>query len=371
MEYKTKLYAGARADLSVFNHGRRQAHVVVHADSSEGDFARRAAAVAAALRDISRETGLTPVFVRWFLSDAANQSALLPDTFACARSVVQQAPLDGSKVAVWAMLEEDADFREASPGVWTDARGRLFMGDTDVTGANGSESETRAFLMRLSGELESRGASLLEHCVRTWFMVRDVDLNYGGVVKGRNEVFARKGLTRHTHFISSTGIEGRPARLSDTVAFNAMADLRLQPGQMRFVRGASHLNPTIEYGVAFERGTTVDYADRRHLYLSGTASIDNRGEIVHPGDVAAQTLRMLENIEVLTAEAECSASDYCHFLVYLRDLSDRDVVERIFANRYPDVPRVLLLAPVCRPGWLVEAECMAVRRSCRDEYAAF
>ena len=30
--------------------------------------------------------------------------------------------------------------------------------------------------------------------------------------------------------------------------------------------------------------------------------------------------------------------------------------------RFPNVPRMITLAPVCRPGWLVEMECMAVRK---------
>lgn len=371
MEYKTERYAGVRADLSVFGHGRRQAHVIVRATDFAASFDERLAAVGDALRKVAAGLGMKAIFERWFLSDVANQNGALPREMSCARSVVQQPPLDGSKIAVWAMLEEDSTYRETSSGVWTDSRGRLVMGDTVVKGASDSESQTRLFLTRLSEYLESCGASLLDNCIRTWFMVRDVDLNYAGVVKGRNGVFAEKGLTCDTHFISSTGIEGRPVCLSDTVAFNALADLRLAPGQMRFVRGASHLNPTIDYGVAFERGTTVDYADRRQLFVSGTASIDNKGGIVHPGDVAAQTCRMIENIEVLTAEAGCSAEDLCHFIVYLRDFSDRDAVESIFEEKYPFVPRILLLAPVCRPGWLVETECMAVRKAANPRYADF
>ena len=54
----------------------------------------------------------------------------------------------------------------------------------------------------------------------------------------------------------------------------------------------------------FERGTSVEYGDRRHLFISGTASIDHRGEVVHVGDVREQTRRMWENVEKLLEEAK-------------------------------------------------------------------
>ena len=66
----------------------------------------------------------------------------------------------------------------------------------------------------------------------------------------------------------------------------------------------------------------VRYGDRSHVLLSGTASIDNRGEIVAPEDIAGQTVRMLENVEALLAEGEASADDLAQMIVYLRDATD-------------------------------------------------
>ena len=47
-------------------------------------------------------------------------------------------------------------------------------------------------------------------------------------------------------------------------------------------------------------------------------------------------------------------------LVYLRDPADYAVVREMYEERFPDIPRVIVLAPVCRPGWLIEMECMAM-----------
>ena len=123
--------------------------------------------------------------------------------------------------------------------------------------------------------------------------------------------------------------------------------------------------------MTFERGISVDYGDRRHVFISGTASIDNKGEIVHPGDIGRQTLRMLENVEVLLAEAECTFDDVMHMIVYLRDIADHEQVSSMFRERFSEHPKVFVWAPVCRPGWLVEMECMAVKQIDNKEYKPF
>ncbi len=46
-------------------------------------------------------------------------------------------------------------------------------------------------------------------------------------------------------------------------------------------------------------------------------------------------------------------------IVYLRDVSDYALVKGYLDSRFPNVPKVVLLAPVCRPHWLIEVECVA------------
>ncbi len=359
MIYKRLIAADARCDMAYFAGVRREAHIMVHCTHPGENFDSQLESVRKLADEVAGLTGMQAVFCRWFLSDATNQASQLPD-MKCATTVVQKSPLDGTKVALWMILEEEAGFEEVAAGVFANDRGRIWMGDIPAQGHD-SYALTESYLMRLNELLIARGGTMLDHCVRTWFFVRDVDVNYKGVVDGRNAVFSRTGLTRDTHFISSTGIEGRHPDPGVCVSFNAIADTSLRCGQMRHLHAATHLNPTIEYGVAFERGTTVDYADRREIYISGTASIDNRGEIVHPGDIRRQAARMLENIEVLLEEAEATFADVAHFIIYLRDAADYSVVDEIFSSRFPDTPRVIVLAPVCRPGWLIETECMAVK----------
>ena len=115
----------------------------------------------------------------------------------------------------------------------------------------------------------------------------------------------------------------------------------------------------------------VDYGDRSHSIISGTASIDNRGRVVHGGDVRRQTERMWENVAALLREGGASMADVMSIVVYIRDTADYGVVRDMFARRWPDIPTVITLAPVCRPEWLVEMECMAVTERADGRYRPF
>jgi len=112
--------------------------------------------------------------------------------------------------------------------------------------------------------------------------------------------------------------------------------------------------------VTFERGTTVAYRDRKHVLISGTASIDSKGSILYPGDVLRQLDRTFENIESLLRHAGAKPGDMAVLIAYVRDISDYAAVEKRMKEKFPESPVITAYAPVCRPGWLVEVEGIAV-----------
>lgn len=321
--------------------------------------------------------GAVAVFKRFFLSDAANQSAYLlamqPEESDCALSIVEQPPLDGTKVALWVYLQKGVQTKTLPHGMFEVKHGgyRHLWTAGNSNQASNSEYQTRLLFNDYIMQLMEQGCRLAENCIRTWLFVQNVDVNYAGVVKARNEVFVTQNLTDKTHFIASTGIAGRYADPKVLVQMDAYAVDGLKPEQIHYLYAPTHLNPTYEYGVSFERGTYVDYGDRRQVFISGTASINNKGEIMYPGDIRKQTERMWENVETLLKEAECTYEHVQHLLVYLRDISDYTVVSEMFEKRFPSVPKVFLLAPVCRPGWLVEMECMAVKPLHDERFPAY
>jgi enamine deaminase RidA (YjgF/YER057c/UK114 family) len=284
------------------------------------------------------------------------------EPFPCAFSAVQQPPLDGSRIALWVYLKSDVKITVLPHGVLEEhnAYRHLWMAGCRAAGEDAG-SQTEGLFRDGAAALEREQFSLENHCVRTWLFVQNIDRNYGGVVRARKAFFARCHMTEQTHYIVSTGIEGRHADPGNLVMLDACSVKGLQEGQLKFLHAPSHLSPTHLYGVTFERGVCLAYGDRRHVFIAGTASIDCRGEIVHPNDAAKQTCRMLENMEALLREADTGFEDVVQLIVYLRDRADGPAVRALVEDRFGGIPKIFVLAPVCRPGWLVEAECIAVR----------
>ena len=295
-------------------------------------------------------------YCKVFLSDILNQydtlktSPLYRDCLAqhpC--TIIGQAPADGSKIALLAEAGHNADgFRFQS----------LRLSDGEAQGVS-SYLQTLTLFERYIQSLKGTGMNIRDNLVRTWIYVADIDVNYDGVVRARNDVFRRYGLTTATHYVASTGIGGYSETRHATVAIDFLSLPGVGPNQLKYLQALDHLNPTHEYGVAFERGTRLTLPYREIYYISGTASIDKQGQVLYLGDVERQTARLLENIRALLADGEAQMSDIRYFVVYLRDYADRKTVGRYLDSHHPGIPYVLLHAKVCRPQWLVEMECMA------------
>ena len=140
---------------------------------------------------------------------------------------------------------------------------------------------------------------------------------------------------------------------------DALSLLDLRPEQIFYLNDFSRLCPTKDYGVTFERGTRIAFADRMHHYISGTASIDNRGNVLHLGDVLKQTERAMENVDALLKSGGASIEDMMYLIVYLRDPSDYRSVSRYLRETFPTLPCIVVQGRVCRPEWLVEVEGVA------------
>ncbi|MBO4826621.1 MAG: hypothetical protein J5506_05220 [Prevotella sp.] len=379
MEYNKYRFEHTTAKVALFDNGTevKEFHAVITVNDAHLTFHEQLVAVLEAytfLREGALK-GAEAVFKRYFLSDAANQqdAVIVADASECAKSVIQQAPLNGTKIALWVYMMTGVHTRISRSGLYETAHGQyrhLWNGSAHNLAAN-SEYQTRLLLNEYVMQLLEEGCKLSENCIRTWFFVNDVDLNYGGVVRARNNVFFTQDLTVHTHFIASTGIGGRQADINVLAQMDNYAIDGIQKEQIHFLYAQTHLNRTSDYGVSFERGTRIDYGDRRHVFISGTASINNKGEVMYAGDVRRQTHRMWENVETLLKEAGSSYDEVMEMVVYLRDTADYQVVRELYEERFPNKPYVIVHAPVCRTGWLVEMECMAVKNIGNPEFAPF
>ncbi len=196
--------------------------------------------------------------------------------------------------------------------------------------------------------------------MRTWIYLKDVDVFYQGMVDSRRELFARNGMNGNSHYIASTGIEGACAHRHDLVAMDAYSVVGVKPQQVSYLNDFERLNLTEEYNVTFERGTRIAYADRSHYFISGTASIDRNGDVVHKGNVIRQLDRALDNVDALLMDGDANLNDMKYLIVYLRDPTDYSRVKQYLDFHLPELPAFVVEGAVCRPEWLVEVEGVAV-----------
>ena len=371
---------GVTAELASFRPADKPSapqewHVMLHVEPRRESFEQQLHRIYMTedrLPGLPEFAGARYVLKRYFLSDSTNQNPLMREDGDVPISTIQQQPLDGSKVAVWLYLVSDTQLSHEHGALVSEHNGYRHIWRMGMTCTEGdSAQQTETILKEYEDMLHQFGATLADNCLRTWFFVRDVDTQYAGLVRARRENFIREGLTPQTHYIASTGIGGSPAETKALVQMGTYAITGMEPSQQRYLYARTHLNPTYEYGVTFERGTRIEYGDRSHILISGTASINNRGEVLHVGDIVKQTERMWENVEMLLREGDMSFDDVMHLVVYLRDTADYELVADMFRQRFPNIPTVITLAPVCRPTWLIEMECMAVRSNHNPHYRDF
>lgn len=368
--------------------GGREHYLVVTA-RGDGDFLEQLAEVEQAYRagraamHLSEETA---VFRRVFVSDAINQAPLVrKSALACetpdypvAVSVVQQSPLPHAKVAMLAYhVEADIEKQRLSAhDLMITKNGRRHLWTTGLCAGESRAGpsvfgQTRLVFGDLIVTLGREGASLRDNCLRTWLFLKDVDIFYRGMADGRGEIFSEQGLSAATHFIASTGIEGACAHAYDLVMLDAYSLLDCDPKQLSYLNDFTRLCSTASYNIHFERGVRVDFADRAQLWISGTASIDRHGDVVHAGDVLRQLDRALENVQALLHSGDAELGDLAHLIVYLRDGADYARVQAHLCEHLPDTPALVVQAPVCRPQWLVEIEGVALKAQAAADLPAF
>ena len=312
---------------------------------------------------------------RIYLTDAANQLRFVEDSNLYkeylskgAISYIQQPLLSGAKVALQVCFTKRDDIIKSGSSeclqVQMGGITLLFhsvrFAVEDVRNMD-SEKQTMLAFRKHMECLAPLGMTLEENCHRTWIYVRDIDRHYAGVVNGRNKVFEKEGLTAETHYIASTGIGGYCDNRVAAVAVDFLSVQGIGREDIQYLHALDYLNPTHEYGVAFERGTKLTLPNCAVSFISGTASIDKNGEVLHCGDVMTQAGRLFLNIEKLLNDGGQGLLDVQFFLVYLRDIADYHNINRYLHLRFPHTPFLIFEAPVCRPEWLIEVECIAMQ----------
>lgn len=332
---------------------------------------------------VMKQCGLseeTLVFGRFYMSDIANQKSVLRESKIYkvlrkgAVSTIQQSPVFGGDISLLVyhiktngsplnreIFTYDEDDRRNGAFIQGKYYDLLWIANFCGFGEFDSYLQSWEVFHAFTSILAKHGMTLIDNAVRTWVYVRDVDNHYTGMVEARKELFEEYGLIPDTRYIASTGIEGFSKEVNSLVALDAFAIKNLRHEQIVRMEALNHLSPTIQYGVTFERGTRVRFGDRSHLHISGTASIDMYGHVLHQNDVRMQTRQTIENIRALLAPHEADLDDMAYYIAYVRSFKDSRKVMEVLETEIPSrIPLLLLQGSVCRTSWLVELEGVAL-----------
>jgi 2-iminobutanoate/2-iminopropanoate deaminase len=110
------------------------------------------------------------------------------------------------------------------------------------------------------------------------------------------------------------------------------------------------------YSQAIEHGGLV--------FCSGQIGLDPKTGRLVPGGIEAETRRALENLREVLAEAGLALGDIVKTTIFLADLSDFDVVNRIYGEHLsaPYPARSTVQAAALPRRARVEIEAIAIRR---------
>ena len=97
------------------------------------------------------------------------------------------------------------------------------------------------------------------------------------------------------------------------------------------------------------------------IYTAGQVAWDASGEVTGIGDVRAQTIQTLANVEAVLREGGATWDDVVKCNVYLKDMADFQVMNEEFARVFPVDPpaRTTVQTPLAEEIMLVEIEAVA------------
>ena len=115
-------------------------------------------------------------------------------------------------------------------------------------------------------------------------------------------------------------------------------------------------------GLSFSQGVVVKGGSSM-IFVAGQAAFDKDGHVVGKGDITVQTRGTLENVKLVLESAGASLEDVVRITVYLTDIRNMSVMQRVradyFRANYP-ASSGIQVSCLAHEDLLVEIDAIAV-----------
>jgi enamine deaminase RidA (YjgF/YER057c/UK114 family) len=288
---------------------------------------------------------------------------------------IEGMPLNGCEfvgIQLWGVAPHGGDIAVVTVEDPVNGRARLWTGVgfrmlhlpsvRATTLADDPADQARQMFLNVRFGLQSHGFKYTD-VARTWIYCAHLLDWYGDLNRVRTAIYheAGLGIPGGAPFPASTGIMGRTndeACLVDVLAFDAA---QASTAKAIPIHRSPRQDSSFNYGSAFSRGMVIEIEGRRTVHISGTASINSAGESTYLGDAEHQSLDTLMSIAAILEEQGGSLQNITSATLFCKTRTAWEAWER--ATRLlgiPNLPKVCVLADVCRDNLLVEMEAVAV-----------
>ncbi len=291
---------------------------------------------------------------------------------------IQGAPLEGGEfigLQIWGIVPHDTKSGVTTVTNAATGSGRLWTGDgfrmlhlpsirgLKPGGGLAGDAHAQADQMFTNAGLGLRAYGMgYRNVVRTWIYLARLLEWYGDFNRVRTAHYqsAGLGMPSGTAFPASTGIQGHSADeecLMDVLALEAheSASAVATP-----IIHSSRQEQSFNYGSAFSRGMILEIEGRRTVHISGTASINPAGASIHVGNAELQSLETMLCIAAILEEQGGGLANITSATLFCRNRDAWEAWNRVSRMlQMPAIPKVCVLADVCRHDLLVEMEAVA------------
>ena len=227
--------------------------------------------------------------------------------------------------------------------------------------ARSRPEQARSVFERLEAALATVGMNF-HNVARTWLYNENILAWYGDFNQVRTAFFNERKVFDHL-IPASTGIGASNPAGAALVA--GLIAIRPKHAGVRIFAVPSPLQcPATAYRSSFSRAVEVQYPDRRHLYISGSASIEPGGKTIYVGDVDKQIAFTMVVAEAILGSRGMHWADTTRMIAYFKDMKDAPRFGAYCRERgLAPLPAVLSHTAICRDDLLFEIELDAVSAS--------